>query len=151
MDDLSGRGCTSFEAGQIDGRPIGAIAWIQDPQYTEYFRRLGARVVNQALSTTLFIESMILNPDTFALAGDIDEIEIRQIKLKSNRVIGSRVQDLELPKGVTVMSIQRKGDILMPDNDTQLRENDTLNLTGTPEYLEESMRLFGSSARSRPA
>jgi len=108
-------------------------------------------VVNQALSTTLFIKSMILNPDTFALAGDIDEIEIRQIKLKSNRVIGSRVQDLELPKGVTVMSIQRKGDILMPDNDTQLRENDTLNLTGTPEYLEESMRLFGSSARSRPA
>ena len=51
-------------------------------------------MVNQALSTTLFIESIILNPDTFALAGDIDEIEIPQIKPKSNRVIGSRIQDL---------------------------------------------------------
>jgi len=49
------------------------------------------------------------------------------------------------------MSIQRKGVVLMPDNDTRLRENDTLNLAGTPEHLEESMRLFRSSARSRPA
>jgi Trk K+ transport system NAD-binding subunit len=127
------------------------IAWIQDPQYKEYFRRLGARVVNPALSTTLFIESMILNPDTFALAGDIDEIEIRQIKLNSNRVIGSRVENLNLPKGVTVMSIQRKGEVLMPDNDTRLRENDTLNLAGTPENLKESMRLFRTSTRRRPS
>lgn len=62
------------------------IAWIQDPQYKGQFRRLGARVVDPALLTTHFIESMILSPDTFALAGQIDEIEIRQIKLKSNRV-----------------------------------------------------------------
>ena len=84
-------------------------------------------------------------------SGQIDEIKIRQIKLKSNRVIGSRVEDLILSKGVTIMSIQRKGDVLMPDNDTRLRENDTLNLAGSPEHLEESMRLFRSSARSRPA
>jgi Kef-type K+ transport system membrane component KefB/Trk K+ transport system NAD-binding subunit len=124
------------------------IAWVQDPQNKEDFRRLGARVVNPALSTTLFIESMILNPDTHALAGDIDEIEIRQIKLKSNRVIGSRVSDLELPNGVTVMSIERGGDILVPDNGTRLRENDTLNLAGSSEYLKESMHIL-SSIRSR--
>lgn len=118
------------------------IVWIQDPQNKESFRRLGARVVNPALSTTLFIESMILNPDTYTLAGDIDEIEIREIKLKSNRVIGSRISDLELPNGVTVMSIERGGDILVPDNNTRLRENDTLNLTGSSEYLRESMRIF---------
>jgi Trk K+ transport system NAD-binding subunit len=124
------------------------IAWVQDPQNKEDFRRLGARVVNPALSTTLFIESMILNPDTYALAGDIDEIEIRQIKLRSNRVIGSRLSDLELPNGVTVMSIERGGDILVPDNGTRLRQNDTLNLAGSSEYLKESMHIF-SSIRSR--
>ena len=84
-------------------------------------------------------------------SGQIDEIKIRQIKLKSNRVIGSRVEDLILSKGVTIMSIQRKGDVLMPDNDTRLRENDTLKLAGTPQHLEEPMRLFRSSAGSRPA
>jgi len=124
------------------------IAWVQDPRNKEDFRRLGARVVNPALSTTLFIESMILNPDTYALAGDIDEIEVRQIKLKSNRVIGSRVSDLELRNGVTVVSIERGGDILVPDNGTRLKENDTLNLAGNSEYLKESMHIF-SSGRSR--
>jgi len=118
------------------------IAWVQDAHNKEDFRRLGARVVNPALSTTLFIESMILHPEAYALAGDIDEIEIRQIKLKSNRAIGSRVDELELPEGVTVMSIQRGGDILVPDNDTRLRENDTLNLAGNLDGLNESMRLF---------
>lgn len=119
-----------------------AIVWVQDPQYKEDFRRLGARVVNPALSTTLFIESMILHPEAYALAGDIDEIEIRKIKLKSDGSIGSRVDELELPRGVTVMSIERGGDILVPDNDTLLRENDTLNLAGNAEGLKESMRLF---------
>jgi len=118
------------------------IAWVQDAHNKEDFRRLGARVVNPALSTTLFIESMILHPDAYELAGDIDEIEIRQIKLKSNRVIGSRVDQLQLPDGVTVMSIQRGGDILVPDNDTRLRDNDTLNLAGNSEGLQESLRRF---------
>jgi Trk K+ transport system NAD-binding subunit len=49
------------------------------------------------------------------------------------------------------MSIQRKGDVLMPDNDTRLRENDTLNLAGTPEHLEKSMRFFRKPARRRPS
>jgi Trk K+ transport system NAD-binding subunit len=118
------------------------IVWVQDTQYKEDFRRLGARVVNPALSTTLFIESMILHPEAYALAGDIDEIEIRQIKLKSDGSIGSRVDELELPTGVTVLSIERGGDIVVPDNDTRLRENDTLNLAGNSEGLKESMRLF---------
>ncbi|MEJ2168389.1 MAG: monovalent cation:proton antiporter family protein [Desulfobacterales bacterium] len=118
------------------------IAWVQEPHNREYFHRLGVRAVNPALSTSLLIESMILNPDAFALAGDLAEIEIRQIKLKSNRAAGLRVDDLKLPGGVAVMSIQRGGDTLVPDNDTLLRENDTLTIVGSSEGLKQSMRIF---------
>jgi trk system potassium uptake protein TrkA len=118
------------------------IAWVQDPQHMEEFRRTGARVVNPALSTTLFLESLILNADTYEQVGDIDEIEIHQIKLKSNRAVGARVDELELPQGVRVMSIQRGGDMLVPNNDTRLRENDTLNVTGRPENLKEALLIF---------
>ncbi|MGB5983884.1 MAG: monovalent cation:proton antiporter family protein [Desulfobacterales bacterium] len=121
------------------------IVWVQEPQNSEEFRRLGARVVNPALSTTLFIESMILNPDTFALAGDIDEIKIRQIKLKASRTIGVRLADLKLPGGVTVVSIERAGNIVVPDNDTRLQENDTLSLAGGGQELAETMGIFSPS------
>jgi Kef-type K+ transport system membrane component KefB/Trk K+ transport system NAD-binding subunit len=118
------------------------IACTQEPHNKDYFRRLGARVVNPALSTSLLIESMILNPAAFALAEDIEEIEIRQIKLKSDRAVGLRVDDLKLPGGVAVMSIQRGADTLVPENDTRLRENDTLTLVGNPQGLKKSMRIF---------
>jgi Trk K+ transport system NAD-binding subunit len=118
------------------------IAWVQEPHNKEHFQRLGARVVNPGLSTSLLIESMILNPAVFDLAGDIAEIEIRQIKLKSNRTVGFRVDDLQLPAGVSVMSIQRSGNTLVPDNDTLLRRNDTLTLVGSSQALKKSMRIF---------
>jgi Kef-type K+ transport system membrane component KefB/Trk K+ transport system NAD-binding subunit len=120
------------------------IAWVQEPHNKEFFRRLGARVVNPALSTSMLIESMILSPAVFDLTGDIDEVEIRQIKLKSNRAVGVRIDNLQLPSGVSVMSIQRSGNTLVPDNDTRLRENDTLTLVGSSQGLKNSMHIFQS-------
>jgi len=121
------------------------IAWIQEPHNKDYFRRLGARVVNPALSTSLLIEGMILSPAVFELAADIDEIEIRQFKLKSNRAVGCRVDELQLPDGVSVMSIQRGGATLVPENGTLLRENDTLTLVGSLQGLKKSMRILHSA------
>ena len=118
------------------------IAWVQEPQNKEFFHRLGVRIVTPALSTSLLIESMIMNPSVFGLVGDVDGIEIRQIKLKSNRLAGFRIDDLLLPEGVSVMSIQRSGNTLMPDNHTLLRENDTLTLVGSSHALKKSIRIF---------
>ena len=91
---------------------------------------------------------MIMNPAVSRLTGDIDGTEIRQIKLKSSRWVGFRINDLLLPEGVSVMSIQRSGNTLMPDNHTLLRENDTLTLVGSSHALKKSMRIF-QSARAR--
>ena len=87
---------------------------------------------------------MIMNPAVSGLTEDVDGYEIRQIKLKSNRLVGFRIDDLLLPEGVSVMSIQRSGNTLMPDNHTLLRENDTLTLVGSSQALKKSMRFFQS-------
>jgi Kef-type K+ transport system membrane component KefB/Trk K+ transport system NAD-binding subunit len=124
------------------------IAWVQEPQNKQLFARLGVRMVTPALSTSLLIESMIMNPAVSGFTGDSDGIEIRQVKLKSNRLVGFRIDDLLLPEGVSVMSIQRGGNTLMPDNHTLLRENDTLTLVGGAQALKKSMPIF-QSARGR--
>ena len=55
---------------------------------------------------------------------------------------GSRVDELPLAAGVTVLSIEREGAVLLPDNETRLRKNDTLSLAGSAQGLVISLQHF---------
>lgn len=123
------------------------IAWVQDPTQNERFRALGVRVVNPAYSTVLMLESMVLNPDLFAITPDMDASqEVRDVKLQNPHLIDWRLADLRLPGGVLVLMIERGGDILVPQRDTVLRANDVVTLVGTGPYIDHAVRLFARNA-----
>jgi trk system potassium uptake protein TrkA len=122
------------------------VAWVQDPARMKEFRGLGARPVNPALSTTLLIESLVLHSEAYPSAGDEDAISVRQVKLRSDSLTGCRVDELPLAAGVTVLSIEREGAVLLPDNETRLRKNDTLSLAGSPQGLMVSLQHFNPAA-----
>lgn len=116
------------------------IAWVQDPIRNREFRQVGARVVNPAYSSLLIIEGMLLNPDAFSMTADVDQsVEMREIKLKESNVVGLSVSSLNIPEGVTVLMIQRKGDFLTPANETVLQANDVITLAGHSEDLARAL------------
>ena len=54
----------------------------------------------------------------------------------------SGLNDLMLPGDVTVLMIERGGDILIPDRETALRANDTVTLVGADTDVDDAARLF---------
>ncbi len=119
------------------------FAWVHDPTNNSKFRQLGVRIINPAYSSLLIIEGMIMNPDAFSMTMDVDEnLELREIKLKQNNVVGKRVDDVKLAGDTRIFLIQRKDDIFVPDNGTILKANDTITLIGEGEEVEKSMSLF---------
>jgi Kef-type K+ transport system membrane component KefB/Trk K+ transport system NAD-binding subunit len=119
------------------------IAWVQDPIRNREFRKVGARVVNPAYSSLLIIEGMLLNPDAFSMTADVDQsVEVREIKLKESNVVGLSVSSLNIPEGVTVLMIQRKGDFLTPANETVLQANDVITLAGHSDDLARALDII---------
>ena len=73
--------------------------------------------------------------------GLVDEgHEVREVKLQNPDLLNQPITALDLPDGVTVLLIERGGDILVPDEDTVLRANDTVMLVGGE--VDETARLF---------
>jgi trk system potassium uptake protein TrkA len=124
------------------------IAWVQDPLQNDRYRQVGAQVINPAYSTLLIMESMVLNPHAFSITPDVDEVqEIREIKLQNRHLVGRRVNDLTLPRGITVLMIERSNEILVPDRETVLRANDTITLVGADKEIDEAVYLFARDGR----
>ena len=124
------------------------IALVHDPRRNPQFRKLGVRVVNQAYSTSLIIESMILSKEAFSLAADLDELqEVREVKLQNRALHGIRVADLTLPDDVSVLLIGRGGESLAPDGNTILQTNDRITLVGEESGVEEALPLFAREGR----
>jgi Kef-type K+ transport system membrane component KefB/Trk K+ transport system NAD-binding subunit len=125
------------------------IAWVQDPTQNDRFRRLRSRVVNPAYSTVLILESMVVNPDIYSIAPDMDEAqEVRDVKLQNPHLVDRRLHDLMLPGDTAVLMIERGGNALVPDQKTRLRANDTLTLVGPKAEVDEAVRYLARNGRS---
>jgi len=117
------------------------ISWVTDPVQNPRFRRLGVRVLNPGFSNVLIIESMVLNPNAYSVVSDVDETqEVRQVKLQNPDLLNQSLSGINLPEGVTVLMIERQGNLLVPEQKTVLRANDTITLVG--KDIDETVRSF---------
>lgn len=117
------------------------IAWMQDTTNEGAFSEMGARIVNPSRATLLLIEAMAVNPDYYRMVRELDSsIDIREVKLKQSPLVGKHIEEVTLPEDVTVIGISRSGELMVPDNRTQLRANDTLTLVGSTTGIDETLK-----------
>jgi Trk K+ transport system NAD-binding subunit len=117
------------------------ISWVTDPLQNPRFRRIGVRVLNPGFSNVLITESMVLNPDVYSVVSDVDETqEVREVKLQNPEMLNQSISEINLPEGVNVLMIERQGNLLVPEQKTVLRANDTITLVG--KDIDEAVRSF---------
>ena len=82
---------------------------------------------------------MAMNPEQFegGLNGEAQS-KIQEVKVKSNAFTGIKVKNLDLPAGTMVLTINRKGLIIVPDEETPVQLNDILTLMGRPADIEKA-------------
>lgn len=119
------------------------VAWVQNPVFNSSFRRLGVRLINPAFSAVLMMEGLVLNPEFFKHIGGFDAtFDFREIKLKNESFNGRSVKDVDLPADVIVLMIERRGDYIVPEQETRLRLNDRIFLTGPMEKIDAVLAEF---------
>lgn len=120
------------------------VSKISRENYTKIIDRLG---IDAALNPIYITTSNILKiirggkivSVSLLIGGDGEVTEI--IIGKDIPVIGKKIKDLKLPKGVIIGSIVRDGKIIIPNGDSRLEANDRIVVFCLSENLSE-LKLF---------
>jgi len=103
----------------------------------EKFQKLGALIIEPATAMVSLLDHFVRSPNaTSLLLGMDDGQDSMDVEVKNMDIQGLRIRELRLPTDIIILSIKRKGQLLMTHGYTRLRLGDVLTLVGSEKSLE---------------
>ena len=116
------------------------VAIINDPKVSYELDKQGIRTVTPMKAMYTLLYAFIKYPESFETLynpEENDNIDVREIKLVWQGVIGSKLRSLKLPGDCLVLMVSRDGRRIVPDGNTILEKGDVIVVLGSKEYMEE--------------
>ncbi|WKD86773.1 Na(+)/H(+)-K(+) antiporter GerN [Polaribacter huanghezhanensis] len=102
------------------------------------FHKLGALIIEPATALVSLLDHFVRSPNATSLLLGMDEgQDSMDIEIRNQDIHGMRLRDLRLPSDVLVLSVKRKGQLLVSHGYTRLRLGDIMTLVGSETSLEE--------------
>ena len=114
------------------------VVRLENREYFEKFHKLGALIIEPATAIVSLLDHFVRSPNATSLLLGMDEgQDSMDIEIRNGDIHGMRLRDLRLPADVLVLSIKRKGQLLVSHGYTRMRIGDTITLVGAENSLEE--------------
>ncbi|MBG7631658.1 MAG: TrkA family potassium uptake protein, partial [Bacteroidetes bacterium] len=102
------------------------------------FHKLGALIIEPATAMVSLLDHFVRSPNAASLLLGMDEgQDSMDIEIRNKDIHGMRLRDLRLPSDVLVLSVKRKGQLLVSHGYTRMRLKDIITLVGAKTSLEE--------------
>ena len=102
------------------------------------FHKLGALIIEPATAMVSLLDHFVRSPNAASLLLGMDEgQDSMDIEIRNKDIHGVRLRDLRLPSDVLVLSVKRKGQLLVSHGYTRMRLKDIITLVGAKTSLEE--------------
>jgi Trk K+ transport system NAD-binding subunit/Kef-type K+ transport system membrane component KefB len=119
------------------------IVRLFDSIYADKFNELGAIVVDPSTAISKLIEQFVRSPISASLIlGEKDHKTMVDVKVQDKNLHGIALRDLRLPPDVLILSVKRKGQMLISHGYTRLRKGDIVTMVGSMESLEDLSLQF---------
>ncbi len=119
------------------------IVRLLDSIYADRFKDLGALVVDPSNAMIRLLEQFVRSPISASMImGDEDHKAMVDFKVLDLELHGMALRDLRLPDDVIIISVKRKGQILISHGYTRLRIGDIVTMVGSIESLEHLSLQF---------
>ena len=119
------------------------IVRLFDSIYSKRFYELGAIVVDPATAIVSLLEQFVLSPISASLLlGKEDNKAMVDFKVSDRNLHGIALRDLRLPTDVIVLSVKRKGQMLISHGYTRLRIGDIVTIVGSIDSLDDISLQF---------
>ena len=124
------------------------IAKVSRESYAEIISRMGVDMALNPLDITASTIIRLVQGNKKVLSSQLiqGQAEIMEVHATAHmNIIGEPLKDLELPKSVIIAAIHRGAEVIIPNGDTVIEENDTViimsllnDLTSTEKLLKDS-------------
>jgi len=109
----------------------------------EKFHALGAKIIDPSTAIVSLLDHFVRSPNAASLLLGMDEgQDSLDIEVKNRDVAGLRLRDLRLPSDLIMLSLKRKGQLLITHGYTTLRVGDIVTLVGKHDSLEDIKNKF---------
>ncbi|MCF6182904.1 cation:proton antiporter [Lutibacter sp.] len=119
------------------------IVRLNDRNHFEKFHKLGTLIINPATAMVSLLDHFVRSPNATSLLLGMDAGQDSiDIEIRNKDIHGIRLRDLRLPSDVLVLSVKRKGQLLVSHGYTRLRLGDVITLVGADESLQKLKYKF---------
>jgi len=131
----------NYELAEFIYENIGikdVIVRLNNRENFEKFHKLGALIIEPMTAMVSLLDHFVRSPNAASLLLGMDEgQDTMDIEIKNRDIHGLRIRELRLPTDIIILSIKRKGQLLLTHGYTRLRLGDEITLVGSPKSLEE--------------
>ncbi|KPK77685.1 MAG: hypothetical protein AMJ79_02475 [Phycisphaerae bacterium SM23_30] len=131
----------------LQAKNLGAakvLVMIHRPDYADLTEKMG---IDRAVSPRVVMAREML---TLLRKGEVSTLarlengraEILEITVLGNDFVGQKLRDIQLPPGCLILTLQRDGEILVPDADTVFQLEDTVLVIGLQKQRKKIVRLI---------
>ncbi len=130
----------NYELAEFIYENIGikdVIVRLNNRENFEKFHKLGALIIEPMTAMVSLLDHFVRSPNAASLLLGMDEgQDTMDIEIKNRDIHGLRIRELRLPTDIIILSIKRKGQLLITHGYTRLRIGDEITLVGSPKSLE---------------
>ncbi|QCK13621.1 cation:proton antiporter domain-containing protein [Mangrovivirga cuniculi] len=119
------------------------VVKLNDRYFFNKFHELGAKIIEPGTAILSLLDHYVRSPEaTSLLLGMQEHQDTIELELVSDELHGMALRDISLPADVIVLSIKRRGHLIISHGYTRLRKGDLVTLVGDKDSLEEVSLRF---------
>ncbi len=138
----------NYEIAEIIYEKIGTkevIVRLNKRENFNKFHELGVLIIEPTTAIVSLLDHFVRSPNAASLILGMDEGQDSiDVEVANRDIHGLRLRELRLPSDIIILSIKRKGHIIISHGYTRLRLGDIITLVGAEKSLEEIMFRFES-------
>jgi len=120
------------------------VVRLNDRAYFNRFHEMGALIMDPSTAMVGLLDHFVRAPIATSLLLGMDEKQDSEdFEVLDKQLHGVAIRDLSLPGDILILSVARKGQVLVTHGYTRLRKKDIVTAVGSVESLERLRVIFG--------
>ncbi|NQX80585.1 MAG: cation:proton antiporter [Flavobacteriaceae bacterium] len=119
------------------------VVRLHDRENFDKFNDLGALVIDPTTAMVGLLDHFVRSPNAASLLLGLDKTQDTiDVEIANKDIHGLKLRELRLPSDVIILSVKRKGQLIISHGYTTLRIGDIITMVGNSDSLEELKTKF---------